>query len=267
MIPDELPAVLLVAGVPALASLGGGVLALLHRPSTLVASIVFGFAGGALLGTVAFEMLPRGVESAGLWQTVGAFALGFVAVYAFDLYVHRGVVAGEEAEQRRRVTLAYRRRPPHGGPGTVLAGATSVEEVVEGLTIGVSLSVAPSLAIVVGLAIFVDNISEGLAIGELFRQEARGDVSRARRPAFVWTTIIGLALFVPAVLGWLLIRDLTAEVQGVLVAAGGGAMVYLTLSDLLPEAQERHYQQSAAVAAGAALILVLVFSTMAKGAV
>lgn len=265
MKPEELAAVLLLAGVPALASLAGGVLALIHRPSTLLASIIFGFAGGSLLGTVAFEMIPRGVELAGLWPTVASFAAGFVAVYLFDLIVHRGVVAGEHAEQRRRVVLAYARRPPHGGAGTVLAGATSVEEIVEGLTIGISLSLAPALALVVGVAIVIDNISEGLAIGELFREEAGGNVARARRPALLWTALIGLALFVPAVLAWLVLRDVPAEVHGLLVAAGGGAMLFLTLSDLLPEGQERQYQQSSALAAGTAILIILVLSTLLRG--
>lgn len=261
---EELGAILLFAGVPAAASLIGGVLALIHRPSTLTSSIIFGFAGGGLLGTVAFEMLPRGVELAGLWQTVASFVVGFVAVYLFDLLVHRGVIAGARADQHRRVVLAYRRRPPRGGAGTVLAGATSVEEIVEGLTIGISLALAPTLALVVALAIVLDNISEGLAIGELFREEARGDVRRARLLAVGWTTIIGLALFVPAVVAWLVLRDLAGPVHGLLVAGGGGAMMYLTLSDLLPEGQTRQYQQSAALAAGTALMVILVVSTLAK---
>lgn len=264
MKPDELVAIALLAGLPALASLGGGLLSLVHRPSTLMASIIFGFAGGALLGTVAFEMLPRGVELAGLWPSVAAFAAGFAAVYVFDLIVHRGVVAGEKAAQHRRVELAYRRRPPHGGAGTVLAGATSVEEIVEGLTIGISLSLAPSLAFVVGLAIIVDNISEGLAIGELFREEMGGDMRRARRPTVLWTGLIGLALFVPAVVAWLLLRDLADGTHGLLVAGGAGAMLYLTLSDLLPEGQTRQYQQSAALAAGTAVALILVVSTVLR---
>ncbi len=262
---QELIGLLLIAGLPALISPVGGLLALFHRPSTLFSSVVFGFAGGAVLATVAIEMLPRGIEQAGLAATVVVFLLGFAVVYAFDLIVHRGVVAGEHAEQRRRVEMAYRRRPPRGGTALVLAGMTSLDEVIEGLTIGISLALAPGLAFVVALAIFVDNLSEGMAIGELFREEAGGDARRARRPAVLWTATVGLSLFISATFAWLLLRDVGSDVQGVLVAAAAGGLLYLTLTDLLPEAQQRQFQQSAALAASAAFALILVVSTLARG--
>lgn len=261
----DVGAILLLAGAPAIASLVGGLLSLVHRPSTLLSSIIYGFAGGGLLGTVGFEMLPRGVELAGLWPTVAAFGVGFALVYIFDLIVHRGQIAGEHAQQRRRVEMAYRRRPPHGGAATVLAGATSLEEIVEGLTIGVSVALAPAVGLVVALAIVLDNLSEGLAIGQLFRDEAKGDVAEARRKALGWTATIGLALFVPALIAWFVLRDISDPIHGMLVASGAGAMLYLTLSDLLPEGQERQYQQSAALAAGASMAVILVLSTLAGG--
>jgi zinc transporter, ZIP family len=261
---DEIIVLALVAGVPAVASLVGGQLALLHRPGTLIASIAFGLAGGALLGTVALEMLPHALDDSPLLWVVVAFATGFLAVYAFDLYMHRGIVAGEHAEQHKRVERAYRRKPPHGGPGAYLAAATSLEEIVEGLAIGVSLAVEPRLALLVGLAITIDNVSGGMAISELFRAEADGDARRARRPATLWTAVVGLALFVSAAASWFLLRDLPAEVTGGLVAAAAGAMLYLVLSDLLPEGQERQFQQSSVLAAGLAFAAILVLSTLGQ---
>ena len=44
------------------------------------------------------------------------------------------------------------------------------------------------------------------------------------------------------------LRGLSLCVLGFLFAVGGGGMLYLTVTDLLPEAKERHYQQSAALA-------------------
>ena len=86
-------------------------------------------------------------------------AAGFAAVYGFDLWVHRGRVAGEDAEQRAQVRRFHRRHPPRGDEVTVLAGGTSAEEVIEGLSIGVGAAVEPGLALLIGLAIVVDNVA------------------------------------------------------------------------------------------------------------
>jgi ZIP family zinc transporter len=94
--------ILAVAGGAALASPAGGLIALWHRPSTLMMSAALGFASGVLLATIGFEMLPQSLELGGsLPIAIGGFVAGFVAVYGFDLFVHRGVVAGE---RRRRAS-------------------------------------------------------------------------------------------------------------------------------------------------------------------
>jgi ZIP family zinc transporter len=47
---------------------------------------------------------------------------------------------------------------------------------------------------------------------------------------------------------------------GFLFGVGAGGMLYLTINDLLPDAGERHYQQSSALALATGFILVFVLS-------
>lgn len=256
----EFGSIVLVAGLAAAASVLGGVLALVHRPSTLVMSAAFGFAGGALIAAVTLQMIPQALELTSLWITLAGFAAGFLAVYGFDLFVHRGLVAGEHADQFRRVRRRYRRRPPLADTAVVVAAATSVEELIEGLAIGVTWVVQPVLAAITALAIALDNISEGMSIGELIRGDAGGNARRARPKVLLWTGTVGLSLFASAMIGWALFRDLDSDVLGFLIAIGAGAMLYLTLGDLLPEGQARQYQQSSAIAAGIAFALIMVLS-------
>lgn len=70
------------------------------------------------------------------------------------------------SSQSDAVERYHRRRKPRGGKVTVLAGATSVEELIEGLTIGVGTAIDPSMALITGLAIGIDNVAEALSIGE-----------------------------------------------------------------------------------------------------
>lgn len=249
---------LAIAAAGALASPLGGALALWMRPGTLSLSIAVGFAAGSLLGAFAFEMLPRAAEVASLPVAVGGFALGFAAVYVLDLLV-RGTSAGEKAAQSGWVRSARSRRGKRGDGVTVLAGGTSAEELIEGLTIGVSAATEPSLGLIVGLAIVIDNLGEGLSIGDLIREH--GGERQARR-ILGWTGLIGAGLFVSALAGWFFLRDLSPGTLGLLLAAGAGAMFYLTVTELVPEAESHHFRESSAIAAGVGLLLIFVLSNL-----
>lgn len=248
-----------VALAGALASPLGGALALWKRPTTLALSISMGFAAGALLGAFAFEMLPRAARIASLPVAVGGFVLGFACIYALDLFVHRGASAGEKAQQREWVMSVRRRRRARGDEVTVLAGGTSAEELIEGATIGVSAAVGDALGLIVALSIVIDNLSEALSIGDLVRE--KGGEHQARR-ILAWTGLIGAALFASALAGWFFLRDLSPTSLALLLAAGAGAMFYLTVSELVPESESHQFEQSSAIAAAAGLLVIFTLSQL-----
>jgi ZIP family zinc transporter len=258
---DNYLIILAVAGLAAIASPIGGLLALWHKPSTLFMSIVLGFAGGVLMGTISFEMMPQALELSSITVAVAGFLMGFLSVYAFDLYVHRGKVAGPKAEQKKKVKRYYARHRPRGDEVTVLAGGTSTEELIEGLSIGIGTSIRPGVGLLIALAIVIDNIAEALSIGELIAaKQGDGGKHGSLWRVVKWTGLMGVTLLGSALVGWFLLRDMSHAVLGFLLAAGGGGMFYLTIADLVPEAEERHYQQSASLAAGAGFMTILILS-------
>jgi ZIP family zinc transporter len=246
---------LAVAGAAALASVLGGALALARPPTSLTMSLAFGLASGVLIGAVTLEMVPQALELASLPVVAAGFALGFLAVWLFDLYVNQWRIAGEHAAQRTRVEAYHRRHRPRGDRVTVLAGATSAEEVVEGLAIGTGVVIDPSVGVLVAAAIAVDNFGEGLSIGEL-AASGRGGARRALR----WTSLVGFSLLASAVAGYVLLRGADPRLVGLLLAVGGGGMLYLTATALLPPADEQGYEGSGALAAGIGFLIILVLS-------
>lgn len=252
--------VLAVATGAAIASPLGGAVTMMLRPSTLLLSIFVGFAGGALMGAFAFEMMPKALELTSIGVAVAGFSLGFGCVYALDLFVNRAALAGPRASQVRQVQQFHKAYRPRAGKAVVLAGATSVEELIEGVTIGIGMAIEPSVAFITGLAICIDNVSEALSIGEMMREENAEDF---RRPILKWTGLIGASVFVSALAGWFLLRGLPQGALGLLLAAGAGGMFYLTVADLIPEAEEHQYQQSAAIAAAAGFLLIFVLVQLA----
>jgi zinc transporter, ZIP family len=254
--------VVVVAGVAGLASVLGGLAALVRTPGSLLMSIVFGFASGVLIGTVTLEMVPEALDLASRLEVAIGFCSGFAAVWLFDLYINRWRLAGELAEQYGEVRAYHRSHRPRGDRVTVLAGGTSAEELIEGLAIGAGVAVEPDVGVLIALAIAVDNLSEGMSVGEFVvsGRSANDDTKHALRRTIGWTGLIGVSLFVSACVGWLLLRDVEAGALGVLLAAGGGGMLYLTVSALVPPSEQRQYQGSGALATGAGFLAILLLT-------
>jgi zinc transporter, ZIP family len=246
-----------------LASIGAGVSVVIgvllprwRRPSTLVSSVVLGFAAGVMIGTVTFEILPEALQLASLLVVSLGFAVGFGVVYGLDLFLHRGKVAGERAEQRKAVEADYARKRPRGSQTTVLAGGSLFEAVIEGLSLGVAAAIGAGLTIPLAVAVAIDNLSEGLSLGTL------SDAEEGQRGARVlrWSVWIAVTTVAAALAGWFVLRGLPAAVHAAVFAAGGGGMLYLTVTELVPEAEAEHYQQSSALATAVGLLIVLILS-------
>jgi ZIP family zinc transporter len=237
-----------------LASPLGGWFGSRFRSGTLFLSIAAGLAGGVLLGTFAFQMLPESVVTAGKFAAVGGFVAGFMTVYAVDLYLNRGFMAGEGSDEWHKLSRLHRRHRVRGSKVALLAGGTAIEELIEGLSIGVGLAVNPTLGVMIGAAIVLDNLVEGISIAEIIRAD---QPENASRQIFAWTGLIGLALFSSATIGWLVLRDIADVVMGTLLAIGAGAMFYLVVTDLLPRSAKTQYQQSAALAAAMGFLLMI----------
>ena len=250
--------ILFVAGGAALASVLGGLLALVRQPSSLTMSMVFGYASGALIGAVTLEMLPEALERASVAATAAGFGAGFAAIWLFDLFINRWRVAGREAEQWAKVEAYHRSHRPRGDQVTVLAGGTSTEELVEGIAIGTGVAIEPEVGLLIAAAIAIDNLSEGMSIGE-FVISGRAGPSGARR-VIGWTGLVGASLFVSALAGYLLLRGASPAGVGILQAVGAGGMLYLTVSALVPPSEERQYQGSGALATGGGFVTILLLT-------
>jgi len=255
--------VLGVAVAAALASPVGGLISLWRKPTTLLMSLALGFASGVLLATVSFEMMPKALELTSLPMTIAGFGSGFVAVYGLDLFINRGKLAGEKADQNATVERFHRRHRPRGDQITVLAGATSAEELIEGLSIGIGTAIEPGLGLVVGAAIVIDNITEALSICELIHDKNHGQEGHPVWRVLTWTGLIGGSLLISALVGWFALKGLSHAILGFLFAVGGGGMFYLTVTDLVPEAEERQYQQSAAIAISTGFMAIYAVSHFA----
>jgi zinc transporter, ZIP family len=112
----------------------------------------------------------------------------------------------------------------------------------------------------------VRSIALGFASGVLLATVSFEMVPQALEKAPLWrvlgwTALIGGAVFVSALCGALL-RDIPQQVIGALFALGAGGIFYLTVTQLIPQAEEQQYQQSAALAIALGFVVILMLTRL-----
>jgi ZIP family zinc transporter len=233
-----MPAVATVFGYAMLTAVATGVGALpfafVRAVSVRAVAYANAVSSGLMLGA-SFGLLTEGSRS-GSWQTVAGALVGVLFVLGADRALQGrelafGSVRGAGA---RRMLMVV----------TVM----TVHSFSEGVAVGVAFGGTATIALVITVAIAVHNVPEGLAISAVLRP--RG-VSVARCAG--WSVFSSLPQPLMAVPAFLFVeRFSTALPYGLGFAAG--AMVFMVLIELLPEAYEQ--ARKARVASLVSLMLV-----------
>jgi ZIP family zinc transporter len=118
--------------------------------------------------------------------------------------------------------------------GMFSALAIGIHNFPEGLATFMSGLTNPTLGISIAVAIAIHNIPEGLAVSAPIFY-----ATKSRKKAFVWSFLSGLAEPIGALIGYFVLRSIFNESTfGVIFASVAGIMVYISLDELLPTAEE-----------------------------
>jgi len=112
----------------------------------------------------------------------------------------------------------------------------------------------PNLGIAIAVAIAIHNIPEGIAVSVPIYY-ATGD----KKKAFIYSFLSGLAEPVGALVGYVLLMPfMSATVFGVIFAGVAGIMVFISLDELLPAAEEygEHHMSIYGLIAGMVVMAV-----------
>lgn len=120
--------------------------------------------------------------------------------------------------------------------GIFSAIAIAIHNFPEGLATFAAALTDPSIAIPIAVAIAIHNIPEGIAVSvPIFY------ATGSRKKAFVYSFLSGLAEPVGALIGFILIYSvlgLNDTIFGSLFGGVAGIMVFISLDELLPTAEE-----------------------------
>lgn len=223
----------------------------------LVQRVLTGFAAGVMVAASVWSLLVPAMEQAadlGRWAflpAVAGFWLGIFFLLALDrtiphLHQNSGQPEGIPARLKR---------------STMLVLAVTLHNIPEGMAVGVVLAgwmagnsgitVAGTLALSIGIAI--QNFPEGAIISMPLRSEGVG-----RGKAFLYGILSGAAELLAAVLT-LWAAGAVLPALPYLLSFAAGAMVYVVVEELIPEASAGEHSNlgTLSFAAGFTIMLAL----------
>lgn len=221
----------------------GSVLGLLSRrfnPKVLTVSL--GFSAGVMIYVSLVEIFQKarisltmcmGEKPGYLW-TAGAFFAGILLIALIDRLVPSYENPHEVNLEEKIAGAPEKDRSKLLRMGVFSALAIGIHNFPEGLATFISGLTDPALGISIAVAIAIHNIPEGLAVSAPVYF-----ATKSRKKAFLYSFLSGLAEPIGALAGYYLLRTLFTDMMFGLIFAGvAGIMVYISLDELLPAAEE-----------------------------
>jgi ZIP family zinc transporter len=245
----EFQTIILAFGLTLFAGLSTGIgsaLALFtKRTNTKFLSISLGFSAGVMIYVSFVEIFIKGKnilasadvygERAGTWLTVLSFFGGMAFIAIIDKLVPN-VDNPHEMHKVEEIDEHDLKKKKLARMGIFTALAIAIHNFPEGLATFTAALSDSSLGIAIAVAIAIHNIPEGIAVSvPVFY--ATGN----RKKAFWLSFTSGLAEPVGALLGYLILLPFIGEsetLMGFIFAAVAGIMVFISLDELLPAAEE-----------------------------
>ena len=221
---------------------------------------LLGFASGVMVAAGIWSLLIPAMEmeeAKGAWSVVPA-AVGFLAGIGFLLLIdeltpHLHIGNSQPEGPRSKLSRT-----------AMLALAVTIHNLPEGMAVGVvfagaeqgAASISLTSAIAVSLGIAIQNIPEGAIISMPMRAEGN---SRWR------SFLIGSASGAVEPLGGLavvLLASLLTPVLPYMLAFAAGAMFYVVVEELIPEASEGHHSNLSTIGFAIGFVLMMVLDVV-----
>ncbi len=213
--------------------------------NTKFLSLALGFSAGVMIYVSFVEILFKGKEILvaenafgtrnGTWITVISFFGGIVLIAIIDKLVPN-VDNPHEMHKVEEIDTGNLKNRKLARMGLFTALAIAIHNFPEGLATFTAALSDPSLGIAIAVAIAIHNIPEGIAVSVPVYY-----ATKSRKKAFWLSFLSGLAEPVGALVGYLILLPFIGDdntLMGIIFAGVAGIMVFISLDELLPAAEE-----------------------------
>lgn len=222
--------------------IGSALSLLTKRTSTKFLSISLGFSAGVMIYVSFVEIFVKAKDSlisvlgvrGGTWATVGGFFFGMFVIAIIDKFIP----STENPHEVHTVEEMDGKSESHKSNlmrmGLFTALAIAIHNFPEGLATFTAALSDPNLGIPIAVAIAIHNIPEGIAVAVPIYY-----ATGSRKKAFKYSFLSGLSEPIGALVGYLILfRFFNDAMFGFIFASVAGIMVYISLDELLPSAEE-----------------------------
>ncbi|MDR3309403.1 MAG: ZIP family metal transporter [Tannerella sp.] len=219
--------------------------------------LLLGFASGVMVAASVWSLLIPSIEMAEVQGTLASWlpaSVGFLAGMAFlllldslipHLHLHSDEPEGVNSKLKKSTMLVLAitlHNIPEGmAVGVVLAG------MMEGVS---NITGAGAMALSIGIAI--QNFPEGAIVSMPLKS-----AGQSRRKAFVAGALSGVVEPIAGIITILLIR-IMLPVLPYLLAFAAGAMIYVVVEELIPEAQSGRHSNVATIGVALGFVLMMI---------
>ncbi len=237
------------------------------RTNTRLLSLALGFSAGVMIYISFVEIFPDARDGfvttfgsfTGTLYTLFSFFGGILLIGLIDNFIPSAENPHEmrsvEAMDNETKAMSFRKLYRMG---MMTALAVAIHNFPEGIATFMSAIKDPALGVAIAIAVAIHNIPEGIAVSvPVFY--ATGN----RKKAFLLSFISGLSEPVGALLAWVVLVPFL-HLDGIniafdaVMAAVAGIMVYISLDELLPSAEEygKHHHAIYGLIAGMVVMAV-----------
>lgn len=227
-----------------------------NKMNATVEKLLLGFASGVMIAASVWSLLIPSIDMAESQNIISwipasvGFLLGILFLLVLDsivphLHLHSDKPEGIKAKIKKTTMLVF---------------AVTLHNIPEGMAVGVTfagalignagITMAGAFALAIGIAI--QNFPEGAIISMPLKSEGTSKLK-----AFIYGTLSGIVEPIGAIIT-ILLTSAVVPILPYLLSFAAGAMIYVVVEELIPEAQSGEHSNIATIGVAIGFVIMMI---------